>query len=261
MKLEFSKVAGPFKGRTGGMAWDGRRLLFTAVIEERLLAYDPATGGVEELRRYTGRTNGIAIDGEVIFGAQEGGRRIVRFMPDGSAAQTADLLDGAHHNQPTDLVIDSGKRIWFTDPHNAIPPYGPRVFPFLEHQSILRLDPVGAGWKVVRMTFDTRAPRALALAGDLLYVADESELRAYPVNADGTLGSKRVLADVGYQGLRVEADGRLLACGGAALDEYAPSGEKRATHALPTGAGLRVGRGGDALYVTAEDGCLYRAPA
>lgn len=261
MKLEFSKVAGPFRGRTGGMVWDGHRLLFSAVIEERILAFDPATGAVAEVRRYTGRTNGLALGADgILYGAQEGGRRIVRFMPDGSAAQTADLLDGKHHNQPTDLVIDSQARIWFTDPYNAIPPYGPRVFPFLDHQSILRLDPAGASWTVRRMTHDTRAPRAVALAGDTLFVADEGALVAYPILESG-LGPRRVIDTRTYEGLWVEPDGTLLACGGAVLAGFSGKGDRIAAHALPVENAQRVARGGDALYLTSECGSLIRGSA
>ena len=32
--MKFTQVAGPYRGRTGGMVWDGRRLLFSAVLED-----------------------------------------------------------------------------------------------------------------------------------------------------------------------------------------------------------------------------------
>ena len=43
MTWNFELVAGPCKGRTGGLAWDGSGMLFSAVAEERIRRYDPAT--------------------------------------------------------------------------------------------------------------------------------------------------------------------------------------------------------------------------
>lgn len=62
---------------------------------------------------------------------------------DGSTAPTEELLDGAHHNQPLDVQLDSRGRIWFADAYNAQPPYGLPAYPMLDHASVLRLDPTG----------------------------------------------------------------------------------------------------------------------
>ena len=59
MTWKFERVAGPYQGALGGLAWDGSAMLFSAVTEERLLRFDPARGAVDEFRRWTGRTNGI----------------------------------------------------------------------------------------------------------------------------------------------------------------------------------------------------------
>ena len=91
MAWNFELVAGPCKGRTGGLAWDGAGMLFSAVMEERVLRYEAATGKTGVFRKYTGRTNGIAIAADgTVFGAQEGGRRVIHFLKDGSTAQTSD---------------------------------------------------------------------------------------------------------------------------------------------------------------------------
>ena len=62
MTWEFATVAGPFEGALGGLAWDGRGMLFSAVGEQRLLRHLPDTGAVEELRKYTNGVNGIALN-------------------------------------------------------------------------------------------------------------------------------------------------------------------------------------------------------
>ncbi|MGH7339753.1 MAG: SMP-30/gluconolactonase/LRE family protein, partial [Candidatus Rokuibacteriota bacterium] len=168
MTWNFELVAGPYKGRTGGLAWDGAAMLFSAVQEERILRYDPGTGRSSDFRKYTGRTNGIAIAAEgSVFGAQEGGRRVVRFLTDGSTAPTRDQLGGRHHNQPTDVIVDGRGRGWIADAYNSTPPYGPPVYPFLEHASVLRLErDRRRAWKLARVTHDTRGPRSVLLSQD-----------------------------------------------------------------------------------------------
>src|SRR5262249_54302668 len=145
--------------------------------------------------------------GGELYGAQEGGRRLVEFTPDGRLVPVDALLDGKYHNQPSDLVVDRAHRIWFTDPHHPVIPFGPQIFPLLPHQSVLRLERNDRrAWTAARMTYDTTSPRAVLLAADekTLYVADGEpragavrELRAYPLRPDGTLGRCAVLHTFG----------------------------------------------------------------
>lgn len=287
MSWKFDRVAGPYQGHTGGVVWNGKAMLFSAVREERILAFDPVTGATGIFRRFSGRTNGLAVgpDG-ALYGAQEGGRRIIRFMPDGSTAPTEDLIDGVHHNQPTDLTVDRAGRVWFTDPYNPVVPYGPPAFPFLDHESVLRLQRDGAGdWELVRVTRDTASPRALVLAPDekTLYVsvgdrgADGSgELRAYPVDAGGHAGACAVLhrfgdRERGIEGLCLDEDGNIIAVGGSKQGGagplvyiFSPSGVMLETHPLAADADepMRCAFGDPdrgSLYVTTGTGELYRA--
>lgn len=285
MTWKFELVAGPFKGRTGGLAWDGKAMLVSAVQEERVMRFDPATGKADVFRKVTGRTNGLAIaaDGSV-FGAQEGGRRVIRFLKDGSTAAATELLDGRHHNQPTDVIVDSRGRAWFTDPYNGTPPYGPPVYPFLDHASVLRLDADGPSERrLKRVTHDTNGPRALALSANekTLFVADGDaergdvcQLLEYAVRPDGGVGSCKVLmafapAERGIEGLCLDSEGNLIACagwkkGGAGPMVYviSASGTILETHPAPADLPMKCafGEAGLAsLYLTAGDGGLYRA--
>ena len=195
-------------------------------------------GKSPSFRRYTGRTNGIAIgpDGSV-FGAQEGGRRVIEFKSDGTTVQTCDQLEGKYHNQPTDLTVDRKGRVWIADAFNTTPPYGPPVYPFLDHASVLRLErDAKRAWTLKRVTFDTKGVRALALSPDekTLYVAEGDpdragprELRAYPVQDDGSVGKCKVLlelgaGDRGIEGICVDSEGNVIACGGSAKSGPGP---------------------------------------
>lgn len=285
MAWDFERIAGPFNGRTGGLAWDGEAMLVSAVIEERILRYSPASGDVSDFRRWTGRVNGIAItsDGS-IFGAQEGGRRVVQFLPDGSTAPTEELLDGAHHNQPVDVAVDSKGRVWIADAYNAIPPYGPPAYPFLPHASVLRLDPRGPRlWRLSRITHDTLGPRAVLLSADeeILYVADGdadrgdvSQLFAYALDNHGRTGPGKSLLtfapmERGIEGMCLDSDGNIIACigwqrsgAGPAIVVISPDGTILETHSAPADLPMRCAFGDadlGSLYVTAGDGGLYRA--
>jgi gluconolactonase len=289
MSWNFERVAGPFAGATAGLVWDGAGMVFSALDEERLLRFDPRTGTVDELRRYTQRTNGIAVGADgVMFGCQEAGRRVIAFMPDGSARQTAYKLDGQFHNQPNDLVVDRLGRVWFSDSPITRRTPGIYQFPPLKHASVLRLERTPQRhWALRRITHDTLAPRSVLLSADerTLYVAEGDvncagprELRAYEIGADGAVGSYVVLhafgadhrgAQRGIEGMCLDTQGNIVACGGwrkngpgALIYVFGPNGSVLETHLLPTDMPMRCAFGDpglDALYVTSSDGCLYRA--
>lgn len=286
MTWKFDLVAGPYRGATGGLAWDGNNMLFSAVQEERIYKFDPKSGTVSDFRKYTGRTNGIAIgpNGSV-YGAQEGGRRVIEFKSDGSTVQTSDQLDGKHyHNQPTDLAVDSKGRVWIADAFNTTPPYGPPVYPFPDHASVLRLErDANKAWTLKRVTFDTKGVRALSLSRDekTLYVAEGDpdrdgprELRSYPVLDNGSVGKYKVIhefgsVDRGIEGLTVDSEGNAIACGGSAksgpgamIYVFAPSGSLIEKQPAPADLPMRCAFGDadlGSLYLTTGGGQLYRA--
>ena len=285
MTWNFELVAGPFKGRTGGLAWDGKGMLCSAVAEERVLRFDPANGKADNFRRWTGRVNGLAIakDGSV-YGAQEGGRRVIHFLNDGSAAPVTEFLEGLRHNQPTDVVVDSKGRVWIADPYNAQAPYGPPTAPMLDHASVLRADNTGPGrWRLSRVTHDTAGPRSVLLSADekTLYVADGDaergdvcQLLAYSVTPYGGVGPQKSLLNFafgerGIEGLCLDSEGNIIACmgwkksgSGPVLIVVSPGGTILETHPSPADMPMRCAFGDanmGSLYVTAADGGLYRA--
>ena len=286
----FEKIAGPFEGPTGGLAWDGSGMLFSAVAEGRILRYDPASGKTSEFRKYTNRTNGLAFaPGGALYGCQESSRRVIRFAEDGSTATTALLLDGRYHNQPNNLAIDSRGRIWFSDPWSELRASGPQIFPPLPHASVLRLelDSFRKLWSIRRMTYDTVAPRAVALSPDesTLYVAETDnspqglrELRAYPILPDDTLGPHTVLHAFGrdhrgehrgIEGLCTDSEGNIVACSGwkksgpgPLVHVFSAAGAILESHPVPSDQPMNCAFG-DAdlasLYVTTAAGELLRA--
>jgi gluconolactonase len=286
MAWEFTTVAGPFEGALGGLAWDGEGMLFTAVGEQRLLRHRPGSGAVEELRKYTNGVNGIALgpDGD-IYGCQGLSRRIIRFLPDGSATTTGFTVDGRYHNQPTDLFIDRKNRVWFADPFGEAVSSGPQILPYLDYAAVLRLERnERAVWEIRRMTDDTGEPRCVLLSPDeeTVYVSEgnrrpgeKRELRAYPVVDERTLGLPVVLHSFGadhrgihrgIEGMCLDADGNIVAVGGwhrsgagPLVYVFSPAGAVVESHPIPSDMPMKCAFGGadlGTLYVTTSEGLL-----
>jgi gluconolactonase len=272
----------------GGLAWTGTALLVSVPNQSRIVSVDPDSGAVADFRRYTNRTNGLARarDGSV-YGAQEGGRRIVHFAHDGTTAVLPHLLDGRYHNQPNNLFVDTHGSIWFTDPYSPVRSAGPQIFPPLDHASVLRLDHEDFRrlWDLRRVTFDTRAPRAVAVSPDekTLYVAETDntpagtrELRAYRLEQREVVGAPRVMHTFGedyrgvhrgIEGLCLDTQGNLIACAGwehsgpgPMLYVFSADGGIVGSHRVPADMPIGCVFGGadlSTLYVTTAAGALF----
>jgi sugar lactone lactonase YvrE len=289
MAWTFERVAGPFQGPANGVVWDGNAVIFSLMEDQRLMRFDPASGETSEFRKYTNRVNGLAVGRRrELLGCQEGGRRLVEFAADGRMFKVDALLDGKYHNHPSDLAVDNRGRIWFADPHSATLAFGPQIFPPLDHASVLRLEKNDRNaWVVRRITFDTKAPRAVLLSVDekTLYVAEGEprsgfvrELRAYPILDDGSVAPCTVLHTFGadhrgpqrgIEGMCLDADGNIVAVGGwrksgpgPLVHVLSPAGAALETCPLPADMPNRCCFGGkqlDTLYVTTAGGELYGA--
>jgi gluconolactonase len=273
-----------------GNAWDGSGMLFTRIHQSRIMRYDPATNEVSVWREDTNYSNGLTFDFEGRLYACQGGadenlRRVVRYEADGSVTVLADSFEGKRLNIPNDLVVDLEGCVWFTDPFyegSAGPWSADRTYKDLPHDSVYRLDPQPDGnWTITRVTFDTTRPNGLLLSLDYktLYVAQSGrepsearQLRAYPVNADKSLGTPDILHDFGphrgIDGMRLDTGGNIIACCGWEVSGPGPmmyvfsaSGEVLETHPVPCTRPTNCAFGGSdlsELYVTTIEGFLLR---
>jgi gluconolactonase len=273
---------------TEGPAWDGEFLYFTHIQASRIMRYDPQSGALTEWRGGTNRTNGLAFDLQGgLFGCCSGGRAIVRFDPDGKNVTIADRVDGRKLNTPNDLAIDRKGRIWFTNPINR-GNWDKTEKTELDNMSVLRADPQSDGsYKVTRVTFDNTQPNGILVSKDqgTLYVAESSytrgvarELRAYPIQGDGSLGKYRTLftwgedhRDVhrGIDGMCLDAEGNIIATAGyyasgsgPMLYVFAPNGRVLETHTVPANRPTNCCFGGPDLttiFVTSTNGHFFKA--
>ena len=286
MAWNFELVDGPYGGTAEGPAWDGTGLLFTHIPTSRIMRYDPQAQASTVFRDDTNNANGLMLGPKGVLYACEGGaRRVVRYGPDGTTALT-DGFEGKRLNIPNDLALDLEGRVWFTDPYyegSAGPWSEDRANKDLDHDSVYRLDPQpDDGWSTNRVTYDTTRPNGLLFSLDhkTLYVAqsgrepdEKRELRAYPVNGDGSLGNRTVLHDFGahrgIDGMVLDTEGNIVATAGFQQSGPGPmvyvfssTGDILEKHPVPVdrptnctfgGADLRT------LYVTTGGGHLFRA--
>ncbi len=289
MSWRFQLLTRPYGGVTEGPVWDGEVILFTHIPTSRIMQYDPRTDAISEARGNTNHTNGLAYDVQGrLYGCCSGGRAIVRFDPDGTTATIADRLDGTKLNTPNDLAIDRQGRIWFTNPWNA-GNIDPSEVEELDHRSVLLAAPQPDGsYRVTRATTDTTMPNGVLVSPDqqTLYVAESNsdrldldrELRAYPINDDGSLGPYRSLHTFGRQpgtvhrgidGMCLDAEGNIVATAGWELGGpgpmiyvFSPEGRVIETHPVPASRPTNCcfgGPDGTTLFVTSTDGHFFKA--
>lgn len=285
MSWKFTRVAGPF-GFAEGPVWDGESVLFTDILASAIMRYVPATGECAPYVTDTRNSNGLRMDAEGrLYACEHSGRAIARYERSGEKRILADRFEGARLNSPNDLAIDSQGRVWFTDPHYfGAPVYGDHPGTLeLDHESVYRLDPEPDDtWSIHRMTFDTTKPNGLLLSHDerILYVAQsdpsperKKELRAYPILADGSLGTHRVLHDFethrGIDGMTLDESGNIVATAGwkrsgpgPSIYVFAPDGRVLDRHPFPEDMPTNCVFGDadlQSLYITCgADGSLYR---
>jgi gluconolactonase len=272
------KIADDLKWSEGPV-WDARSktLLFSDIPRNRVMQWHSEKGvsvflersgytGAEPFTGYEPGSNGLTFDpqGRLTL-CQHGDRRVSRREADGAFVPIATHYDGKRFNSPNDLTYDSTGALYFTDP-----PYGlPRQFndpgKELPFQGVYRVAKDG---KVSLLTRELEAPNGLAFSHDYktLYVANSQAhapiWKAFPVNADGTLGKSRVFADASrfYQkgdgvpdGLKVDVQGNVFATGPGGVLVYSPDGILlgRILTGVPT-ANVAFGEDGSTLFVTAN---------
>ena len=289
MEWRFELIERPYGGVTEGPIWDGEAVYFTHIPTSRIMRYNPGSGDISEWRGGTNRTNGLAHDTQGrLYGCCSGGRSIVRFEPDGSTTAVADRVDGRKLNTPNDLAIDHEGRIWFTNPWN-VGNIDPAEVEELDNRSVLRADPQPDGsYTMARVTFDTTMPNGVLVSQDdsTLYVAESNsadigldrELRAYPINDDGSLGPYNTLHTFGkdrdavhrgIDGMCFDVDGNIIATAGwpdggpgPMIYVFSPTGRVLETHRVPARMPTNCCFGGPdrtTLYVTSTEGHFFRA--
>src|ERR1043166_9241158 len=102
-----------------GPAWNGvgRFLVWSDIPNNVQMRWLEEDGRVTIFRNRSGYSNGNTFDYEGReLSCEHGGRRVVRYAPNGTVTVVADKFEGKRLNSPHDIVVHPDGGIWFTDP-------------------------------------------------------------------------------------------------------------------------------------------------
>lgn len=265
-----------------GPVWDPAQgaLLFSDVPENRVYRWKDGAGITVFLEPsgftgplYNGRergSNGLTLDaqGRLIL-CQHGDRRVARLAADGKHFETiVDKFEGKRFSSPNDLCFDQAGNLFFTDPPYGLPADTKQETAF---NGVYRLATDG---KLTVIARDMARPNGVALSPDekTLYVGStdrkEPWVKAFSLNADGTVASSRIFFDGsalmqagrrgGFDGLRVDAQGNIWTSGPGGVLIISPAG--RHLGSILTQRATANCAFGDAdhqtLYITADEALL-----
>ena len=209
---------------TEGNCWTGSHMLYSNIAHNRIMRLDVESGLVDVFAENTEGTNGLNYDADGnLYGCASTGRKMIKFNDDGSFETVFDSIDGLKFNGPNDLAITPSGAIYFSD---RVGESNPDVG--ITYSAIISAEQDDDGnWVCTRRTFDTTQPNGLIFSSDYktLYVAqsdfrasESRDLRAYPVNDDGSLGEGKIIHDFGphrgIDGMTLAEDGSIVACTG-----------------------------------------------
>lgn len=269
-----------------GPVWvkEGGFLLFSDVPQNTIFKWSEKEGLSVFLKPsgYTGAgwysnepgSNGLTIDQQGRLISCEHGDRRVSAMPlsGGGKVTLADRYKGKRLNSPNDVVQHPGNgSYYFTDPPYGLPGNADSPSRELTEFGVYRIAPDG---EVTQIVSDLTRPNGLAFAPDskTLYVAqsdpEQAVVMAYPVKADGNLGTGRIFYDATPlvknglsglpDGLKLDQLGNVWTTGPGGILVLSPEGTLLGR--IGTGqatANCTWSEDGKTLYITA-DGYLCR---
>ena len=268
------KLAEGFDWCEGPVWMPAGYLLFSDVPMNTIFKWDPQSGLSIFIQPsgYTGTvprggepgSNGLTYDKQGrLIACQHGDRRIAR-RENGRWVAIAERFEDKRFNSPNDIVVKSNGDIYFTDPpyglvKNVDDPAKETAF-----QGVYRVTQDG---RVTLLTSELTRPNGLAFSPDekILYVANSDPKNAvwmaYPVQADGTIGTGRVFKDVtalveGRKGLpdgmKVDNRGNLWATGPGGIFILSPEGKHLGTLATGEATGNCAWGDDGTLYILAD---------
>ncbi|WP_340687533.1 SMP-30/gluconolactonase/LRE family protein [Amycolatopsis coloradensis] len=213
----------------------GRYLVFSDIPNDRVLRWDETTGAVGVFREPAGFHNGHTVDRQGrLVSCEQGGRRVTRTEHDGATTVLAETYQGKRFNSPNDVVESSDGAIWFTDPSYGIDSdyEGHQAESEIGACHVYRVDPVDGAVRIVADDFSRPNGLAFSVDESLLYIADTrqkpSHIRVFSVD-NGRLSGGGIFATCdagGFDGVRVDAAGRVWAAAHDGLHCFAPDGTR-----------------------------------
>lgn len=258
---EIIKLSDGYKFLEGPALGPDGRIYFNDIPNQTTHSYDPEENSLRVFRAETGKANGMFWSpADALFSCESGNRRISRNF-NGTITTLVDNFEGKKLNTPNDLCLDAEGGLYFTDPR-----YG--------NTDSMEMDVQGVYYvprkkqKAIRVIEDLVRPNGIVLSHDFktLYVGDHGGKKtwAYDVTGPGELANKRLIANLGSDGMSVDTQGCVYLTAQGAIHVIAPLldpvddggmvyGQKIAELKMPEEPAncLLVG---DTLYITARTG-------
>ncbi len=231
-----------------GASEEGGYLLFSDIPKNSVYRWREGVG-VDLFMKPSGYTgvvdygaepgsNGLLLDAKgQLVSCEHGDRRLSVLTKNGGKRTLIDNYRGKRLNSPNDAVFKSNGDLYFTDPPYGLPDRWDDPRRELDFCGVYRLTPAG---EVTLLTEEMTRPNGIGFSPDekTLYVAQSDPeaaiWKAFPVNADGTLGQSRVLHDATSavdelpglpDGMAVASDGHLFATGPGGVYVFDPAGK------------------------------------
>ena len=217
----------------------GRYLVWSDIPNNRIWRFDETDGSTSVFRQPSGHSNGNTVDrqGRLVT-CEHSGRRVSRTEHDGSLTVIADSYQGKRLNSPNDVVVKSDGTIWFTDPSYGIESdyEGDKSKGEIGGCYVYRVDPATGDIKAVITQLSLPNGLAFSLNESVLYVTDTgnpgdgskiADMVACDIGADGLPGTPRPFTNIsggGFDGFRLDTEGRIWAGAGASVECYLPDG-------------------------------------
>ena len=218
---------------TEGPLWHAREkyLLFSDMPGDHLRRWSERDG-VTTFRKPCNKSNGLAWDlqGRLLT-CEHASSRLTRTETDGKITVLASHYEGKELNSPNDLAVKSDGTIYFSDPsYGRKEHFGLPRDPELSFRGVYRLTPDGKTLTLLADDFGQPNGVCFALDEKTLFVndTDKQHIRAFDVNADGTLANNRVWAKtVGEgagapDGMKIDSSGNVYSCGPGGIHVFAP---------------------------------------
>jgi gluconolactonase len=202
-------------------------------------------GRVTTFHNPSGYSNGNTFDFEGRqLSCEHGGRRVVRYEPNGTLTVIAEKFQGKKLNSPNDIVVHPDGGIWFTDPIYGIRGnYEGFKAEQESKEAVYRADPKTG--QLDKVTEEVGQPNGICFSPDYkkLYVADTGtrETKVWDVDGKTLRNGKRFVqldipgtgAPSAADGIRCDVDGNIWAGARPGVQVIAPSGERIGMIRLP----------------------------
>ncbi len=257
---QLEKLAGGFSFTEGASCDAKGNVYFTDQPNNRILVWS-TDGKLSTFMEPAGRSNGMYFDRKGnLWSCADEKNEIWKISPDKKVTVILGQFMGKALNGPNDLWITKKGGVYFTDPyyvrtwwdHSTMPQPGQYVYYLKpDHKSL------------VKVVDDLKQPNGIVGTpdGKMLYISDIRDRKtwSYMVNSDGSLSGKKLICEMGSDGMTIDEKGNLYLCGNG-VTIFDQAGKQLGNIPVPEKWTANVcfgDRDKKSLFITASTG-LYR---